>query len=289
VLRELRAGDDVLRFEISDTGVGIAPESQRLLFKTFSQVNRSDTRKYGGSGLGLAISRRFAETMGGTIGVTSEVGCGSVFWFTARLPMTAAPSRPAVTGRRRTDVISRRILVVDDNPLNQIVAKAMLARDGHDVVVVSDGVEALAAVQERSFDLVLMDMQMPVMDGLEATRRIRLLDTPVQRIPIIALSANVLTEHIAGCREAGMDDYLAKPIDRSALRQAIATWATCVDSSPVAAVHTPMIEPSEHDLPRTALGSSEPEISVLLDLFDGDRAAVLEVLNAASQSTKKTP
>jgi signal transduction histidine kinase/HPt (histidine-containing phosphotransfer) domain-containing protein len=286
VLRELQAGDDILRFEISDTGVGITPEGQHLLFKAFSQVDRSDTRKHGGSGLGLAISRRFAEAMGGTIGVTSEVGCGSVFWFTARLPLTAAPSRPAVNARRRTDVVSRRILVVDDNPLNQIVAKAMLARDGHDVAVVSDGVEALAAVQERSFDLVLMDMQMPVMDGLEATRRIRLLDTPVQRIPIIALSANVLTEHIAGCREAGMDDYLAKPIDRSALRQAIATWATRADSSPVAAVHASTIEPSEHAIPRTTLDSSELAINVLLDLFDGDRAAVVKILNAASQSIK---
>jgi CheY-like chemotaxis protein/HPt (histidine-containing phosphotransfer) domain-containing protein len=162
----------------------------------------------------------------------------------------------------------------------------MLARDGHDVVVVSDGVEALAAVQERSFDLVLMDMQMPVMDGLEATRRIRTLDTPVRRIPIIALSANVLTEHIAGCREAGMDDYLAKPIDRSALRQAIATWATSADSSPVAAVHASTIEPSEYEILRITLDSSELAINVLLDLFDGDRAAVVEILNAASQSIK---
>jgi CheY-like chemotaxis protein/anti-sigma regulatory factor (Ser/Thr protein kinase) len=229
VLRELPAGDDVLRFEIADTGIGIAPEHQHLLFQTFSQVDRSDTRTHGGSGLGLAISRRFAEAMDGTIGVRSAGAGGSVFWFTARLPRTAAPVRPAVTGRRATDVVARRILVVDDNPLNQIVARAMLARDGHEVVVVSDGREALAAVQERSFDLVLMDMQMPVMDGLEATRRIRSLDSPVQRIPIIALSANVLTEHIAGCREAGMDDYLAKPIDRSALRQVVATWAKRAD------------------------------------------------------------
>jgi CheY-like chemotaxis protein len=120
---------------------------------------------------------------------------------------------------------------VDDNPLNQIVAKAMILKDGHDVMVVADGSEALAAVQARSFDLVLMDMQMPVMDGIEATRRIRVLDTPVRNVPIVALSANVMAEEIATCREAGMNDHLAKPIDRDLLRSAIETWALRADSS----------------------------------------------------------
>jgi signal transduction histidine kinase/ActR/RegA family two-component response regulator len=230
--RELRTGSDVLRFEISDTGVGIAPEDQHLLFERFSQVDRSDARKFGGTGLGLAISRRLAEAMSGAIGVTSEVGAGSVFWFTAKLPLTAAPTPAAVTGRRRTDVTPRSILLVDDNPLNQIVGKAMLTREGHAVVVVADGVQALAAVQEHPFDLVLMDMQMPVMDGMEATRRIRSLNSPVANIPIVALTANVMAEEIATCREAGMNDYLAKPIDRDLLRKVIATWASRTDSSP---------------------------------------------------------
>jgi PAS domain S-box-containing protein len=229
---EPHTGSDVLRFEISDTGIGIAPESLHLLFEKFSQVDRSDARKFGGSGLGLAISRRLAEAMSGTIGVTSEVGAGSVFWFTAQLPPTAPPARSTVAARRRTDVVARRILLVDDNPLNQIVARAMLEKDGHDVVVVADGLEALAAVQERTFDLVLMDMQMPVMDGMEAARRIRDLDTVVREIPIVALTANVMAEEIASCREAGMNDHLAKPIDRDGLRQIIATWACRTDSSP---------------------------------------------------------
>jgi PAS domain S-box-containing protein len=226
VRREPHPEHDLLRFEIGDTGIGIALENQHLLFEKFSQVDRSDTRKYGGSGLGLAISRHLAEAMSGTIGVVSEVGVGSTFWFTARLPQSTMPApRAALTGRRRTDVVPRRILLVDDNPLNQVVAKTMLAQDGHDVVVVADGVAALAVVQERPFDLVLMDMQMPVMDGIEATQRIRALDSPVREIPIVALSANVMANEISSCHDAGMNGHLAKPIDRDLLRQTIATWA----------------------------------------------------------------
>jgi PAS domain S-box-containing protein len=230
VKREPRAAADVLRFEVSDTGIGIAPDHHHLLFEKFSQVDRSDNRKHGGSGLGLAISRRLAEAMGGTIGVISTVDVGSVFWFTAQLPVTASTSSLKVAKTTATRS-SRRILLVDDNPVNQIVAKAMLAHDGHDVVVVTNGLEAVAAVQERVFDLVLMDMQMPVMGGMEATRRIRALGAPVGKIPIVALSANVMAEQIASCREAGMNDHLAKPIDRELLRRVVATWATPGDTS----------------------------------------------------------
>jgi signal transduction histidine kinase/FixJ family two-component response regulator len=225
ISRESHAASNLLRFEVTDTGIGIAPDLQHRLFQSFSQVDRSDTRKYGGSGLGLAISKRFAEAMGGSIGVTSAVERGSTFWFTARLP-----EMDAVPGARTTSTtasnISQRILLVDDNPLNQVVARAVLVRDGHEVVSADNGAEALAAIQERAFDLVLMDIQMPVMDGMEATRRIRALDSPARNIPIIALSANVMAEQIASCRASGMNDHIAKPIDREALRRAIATWVS---------------------------------------------------------------
>jgi CheY-like chemotaxis protein len=174
--------------------------------------------------LGLAISRLLAEAISGAIGVTSAVDAGSTFWFTAHLPATAAPLRSELTDKPRSDVVGRRILLVEDNAINQIVAQAMLAQDGHDAVIVPDGAEALAIVQAQSFDIVLMDIQMPVMSGVEAARRIRDLNSPVRDIPIVALSANVMAEEIASCREAGMNDHLAKPIDRDLLRQTIATW-----------------------------------------------------------------
>jgi len=197
--------------------------------------------------------------MSGTIGVTSEVGAGSVFWFTALLPTAAAPLRSAVTDRRQTDVVGRRILLVEDNAINQIVANAMLTQDGHKVVIVADGAQALAIVQEQSFDLVLMDMQMPVMGGIEATRRIRDLDSPVRDIPIVALSANVMAEEIASCRVAGMNDHLAKPIDRDLLRQFIATWATSTNSSLA----------SDRNVTPTKPGARSPEFHSPLNVLDG--------------------
>ncbi len=215
--------NDSLYFEVTDTGIGIAPDKQHLLFLEFAQISTSTNRLYGGTGLGLAISRGLVQAMHGSIGVRSVPGEGSAFWFTAGLPATEAHvfARPAFV-----PVIARRILVVDDNAVNQIVVEALLKKDGHTVVIASDGAQALQAVQAAYYDLVLMDMQMPIMDGMEATRRIRALGVPLCNVPIVAITANAMADSILTCRDAGMNDHLSKPIDRELLRRAIASWST---------------------------------------------------------------
>jgi CheY-like chemotaxis protein len=222
-LRRMDSSDDpdCLYFEVKDSGIGIPPEKQHLLFQDFAQLDTSTSRQYGGSGLGLAICQRLVHKMHGTIGLMSAPERGSTFWFTAALPATQSPrtvKREVAPGH------SLRILVVDDNELNGIMVEAMLKHDGHDVVVVSNGVRAVSAVQAERFDLVLMDMQMPVMDGMDATRAIRHLSGPAKDIPIIALTANAMTEDVRNCRAAGMNDHLAKPLERELLRQALLTW-----------------------------------------------------------------
>ena len=218
--------DDHLYFEVVDTGIGIAPEKQHLLFHDFSQISSSTSRQYGGTGLGLAISQRLVAAMRGSIGAISAPSHGSTFWFTARLPAIDAP---VSVHHDRVQTISRRILVVDDNYVNQVVVDALLKKDGHDVVLVADGAQAIEAVRTGRFDLILMDMQMPVLNGMDATRAIRLLDAPYRNVPIIALTSNAMAEDVQRCHEAGMNDHLGKPLDRELLRRAIATWG-CGDT-----------------------------------------------------------
>ncbi len=220
-LRRDASNCDRLYFEVMDSGIGIPPEKQHLLFQDFAQISTSTSRQYGGTGLGLAISQRLVKAMGGTIGVISVPEGGATFWFTVCLPASDAPQ---TLKRDVVKAISRRILVVDDNNVNQIVLQALLKKDGHEVVLVSDGAQAVEAVQAGDFDLVLMDMQMPVMNGVDATRAIRLLGNSVRDIPIVALTANAMTEDVNRCYEAGMNDHLAKPIDRELLRHALEVW-----------------------------------------------------------------
>jgi len=160
--------------------------------------------------------------MHGTIGVTSAPQRGRTFWFTARLRATEAP---ATTTRDSLHAVARRVLVVDDNVVNQTVVEALLKRDAHGVALASDGAQALEAVGAGQFDLVLMDVQMPVMDGIGATRAIHRLHKSVRDIPIITLSANALPEEVGRCYDAGMNDHLSKPIDRGLLRRALSIWA----------------------------------------------------------------
>ncbi len=224
-------GDDResrLRTEIKDTGIGIAPESIAKLFRSFTQVDASTWRRFGGTGLGLAICRKIIEAMGGEIGVTSVEGDGSQFWFEITMPCIdpgthAEASEDSVTiipGHKfKTDQTGAqlRILVVDDIPVNLIVVEKMLDSIGYQVETVTNGVEAVEAVKSRYYDLIFMDIQMPEMDGLEATRRIRDLDIENGSVPIVAITANTQKSDRDACIEAGMNDYLAKPVVKKQL------------------------------------------------------------------------
>ncbi|HEY0963464.1 MAG TPA: ATP-binding protein [Pseudomonadales bacterium] len=232
---------------VSDTGMGIAPEAQQKIFEHFSQADESTTRQYGGTGLGLAICKRLVELMGGTIRVESAAGKGARFLVDLVLPLTddsaaqlretlhgirrvAAPSHapgrevPLAAAQRRA-VLSGRVLVAEDNPVNQRLVKAMLARLGVDTESANNGAEAVAMLGERRYDAVLMDCQMPVMDGYQATIEIRRSPSAGMRhVPIIALTANVMEGDRKKCLDAGMDDYLSKPYTLHDLERTLARW-----------------------------------------------------------------
>lgn len=212
-----------LRVAVSDSGIGIEPEKLDSLFERFTQADQSTTRNFGGTGLGLAICKRLVEAMGGEIGAESRPGEGSTFWFEVSLPLAEAQgSRPVavVMAPER----SARILVADDAPANRELVTAILKNLGAEVEVACDGVEALASVQVATYDLVLMDMHMPEMDGLEASRQIRALGGDFVRLPIVALTANVQTEQVKRCLEAGMNGHVGKPINVAELAQTVAYW-----------------------------------------------------------------
>ena len=209
-----------IQVKVQDTGIGMSPDEVAQLFRRFSQADASTTRRFGGSGLGLVICKHLVELMGGAIHVESTPGAGSTFWFDIPLLEALAPASVAGgAARSATPPVPRkaRVLVAEDNRVNQVVVRAMLERLGMTVSMAKDGVEAVSMVQAEPFDAVLMDCQMPVMDGYEATRRIRACGTPAARIPIIALTASALAEDRQRCADAGMDDYLAKPMTGTAL------------------------------------------------------------------------
>ncbi|MFE9082824.1 PAS domain-containing protein [Brevundimonas sp. NPDC003935] len=227
-----------LRVAVTDTGIGIPAEKIEVLFERFSQADASTTRVYGGTGLGLAISRRLIEIMGGEIGVDSKPGEGATFWF--ETPLIQGGSAAGLTGGNDEMAASGglaggRILMADDAPGNRELVSAILRGLGLEIDTVCDGAEAVQAMQSGSYDLVLMDVHMPVMDGLAATREIRRMQAGSgHRTPILALTANVQADQVARCLDSGMDGHLAKPIQIPELAGALAHWLAGGDPAALA-------------------------------------------------------
>ncbi|EFK10181.1 PAS domain S-box protein [delta proteobacterium NaphS2] len=326
---EARVAEDLdkrikLRFAVKDTGIGIPQDKKKTIFKSFTQADSSTTRKYGGTGLGTTISKHLAELMGGEIGVESEVGTGSIFWFTAvfqKQPVEAVPriqndENPLMNSeplKKRQE--SLNILLVEDYPTNQQVAASHLKTFGHHVDVAENGLAALELYRKNYYHLILMDIQMPIMDGYEATREIRKLETErlkiepsdmtadqeqkmpmvtemqtrIQRIPIIAMTAHAVEGYREECLKAGMDDYVTKPLKRKNFLNIIEKWtgsATRIDGENTysgANASKNEIVLVERDISQNS-NKHHLETEIPMDFegalkeFEGDKILLMEVL-----------
>ena len=275
-----------VRFTVRDSGIGIPLEAQAQLFDAFYQVDGSYRRKARGTGLGLAICRRLVHLMGGEIGVESLPGMGSRFWFTVDLARgELGGSRTAAKGSVADGGASAHILLVDDLDVNRDIAAALLTQAGHTVDMAADGAEAVAAVAKNDYDLVLMDIQMPVMDGFEATARIRSLPPPKRGVPIIAMTAYATRHDIQHCSLLGMNGHIAKPIERKTLLEAVKSRATGVASAAhiaadidsrellsMAVLNDLELGVGRHELVRFA-GSIRARVETAVDHLRGDAIA----------------
>ncbi|MGD0632547.1 MAG: ATP-binding protein, partial [Terracidiphilus sp.] len=283
-----------VRFSVRDTGIGIPVDKISALFSPFVQADVSTTRKYGGTGLGLAISKQLVEMMGGKMAVVSREGEGSTFWFIADFQQGSLTERPT-QGERRQEIVdakggtggrgqarpahSGRILVAEDNPTNREVILAQLKKLGYQADAVFNGAEAVAAVERGAYSLVLMDCQMPVLDGYEATGRIRKSHSP--DLPIVALTANAMSSDMDKCRSAGMSDYLAKPVDLSRLAEMLERWMNEAGSNETAPAVIDEVKACSvfdgESLLQRLMGDRELA-GIILNVFFGDAPLVLKRL-----------
>ncbi|MFN8651640.1 MAG: ATP-binding protein [Gemmatimonadales bacterium] len=277
----------LVRFRVKDSGIGIPPEKLAAVFEKFTQADASTTRRYGGTGLGLAIVREIVKLMQGEVAVESTVGSGSTFSFTARLPLAESEDAAAEPEPEQAPAISVggwRVLVVDDNEVNRMVARAYLQRLGCEIEVVAGGVEAVERVRRGGLDLVFMDVQMPEVDGFEATRRIRALPAPAGRTRVVAMTANAMQGDRERCLAAGMDDYVSKPIREPEL---VAALRRIDPAGPPSALAGTAPEPAIFDassLKTLAAGTADGLTLVhrLVDLFTADAERQLGDMRAAS-------
>jgi CheY-like chemotaxis protein/anti-sigma regulatory factor (Ser/Thr protein kinase) len=278
-----------LLFTVRDTGIGVPADRLDRLFKPFSQADSSMARLYGGTGLGLVISRRLAERLGGRMWVESEPGRGSAFFFTIRCRLVREePSRfrsqaDDAADFRLAEQLPLRILLAEDNSINQRVGLLMLERLGYLADVAGNGTEALEALRRQPYDLVLMDIQMPGMDGLEATRRIRA-EIPPERQPwIVAMTANVLSKQREACRAAGMDDFVQKPVGRADLRAALARCGErTARPDSASAPPPPYLDPTCLDsLRRLGEATGRPILRKIVALYLAETPRLLERMQGA--------
>jgi len=237
-LGETQAGQQHLRFSVTDTGIGIAPDKQQVIFETYRQADDSTTREFGGTGLGMAICRKLVELMEGQIGVESEPGKGSTFWVTIPFEPCETPTKAEEMALLSENcdyeppsIDPARILVVEDYEPNQDMMKMHLSEVGHSVDIASDGKQAVAMCEVNCYDLIFMDVQMPVMNGYQATQRIRS-GTSARDLPIIALTANAERDTQRTCLEVGMNDVITKPIRRKALLNTAGRWLNMSGGKP---------------------------------------------------------